>query len=130
MGTQIFVNLHVSDLNASIEFFTKLGFAFDENLTNDEAGCMIIDENIYALLVTEPFFKTITERDPADTRTVQEVALALSVDGRERVDELAEAAVSAGGQAAGEPMEEGPMYSRGFRDLDGHLWNVLHLAAA
>jgi predicted lactoylglutathione lyase len=77
--------------------------------------------------VTEPFFKTITDRDLVDTATAQEVALALDAESRERVDELTEAAVAAGGQAAGLPMDEDFMYSRGFRDLDGHLWNVLHM---
>lgn len=129
MATKIYVNLHVSDLNAAIDFFTKLGFAFDETMTSDEAGCMVIEENIYALLVTEPFFRTISGREPADTATVQEVALAIELDSRERVDEVADAAVSAGGTAAGEPQDEGFMYSRGFRDLDGHLWNVLHMPA-
>ncbi|MEV4060409.1 VOC family protein [Nonomuraea dietziae] len=129
MATKIFINLHVSDLNASIDFFTKLGFAFDADLTTDDAGCMVIDERIYALLVTEPFFRTITGREPADTAVAQEVALALEVAGRERVDELADAAVSAGGQASGEPQDEGFMYSRSFRDLDGHLWSVLHMPA-
>jgi predicted lactoylglutathione lyase len=65
----------------------------------------------------------------ADTAVAQEVALALEVAGRERVDELADAAVSAGGQASGEPQDEGFMYSRSFRDLDGHLWSVLHMPA-
>ncbi|MFI6321877.1 VOC family protein [Nonomuraea sp. NPDC050556] len=127
MATKIFVNLHVSDLGAAIDFFTKLGFAFDTNLTGEEAGCMIIDDGIYALLVTEPFFRTVTGREPVDTATAQEVALALELDSRERVDELADAAVAAGGTVAGETQDEDFMYSRGFRDLDGHLWNVLHM---
>ncbi|WP_084965879.1 VOC family protein [Thermoactinospora rubra] len=129
MATKIFVNLHVRDLNASIDFFTKLGFGFDPEFTNDDAGSMVIDEGIHALLVTEPFFTTITDRRPVDTAAFQEAAIALDVDSRERVDELADAAEAAGGLTAGEPIDDGFMYSRGFRDLDGHLWNVLHMPA-
>jgi predicted lactoylglutathione lyase len=127
MATKIFVNLHVADLSAAIAFYGKLGFPADQNLTGDEAACVVIDETIYLMLVTEPFFTNITERKLVDTATAQEVAVALGVENRERVDELTDAAIAAGGQAAGEPMDEDFMYSRGFRDLDGHLWNVLHM---
>ncbi|MEU5885090.1 VOC family protein [Spirillospora sp. NPDC047279] len=127
MSTSVFVNLHVRDVAASIAFFEKLGFAFDPEFTNEQAGCMVINENAFALLVTESFFRTVTDREPVDTATVNEVAIAFDADSRERVDELVETAISAGGQAAGEPQDEGFMYGRGFRDLDGHLWNVIHM---
>ena len=35
MATKIFVNLPVKDLNKSIEFFTKLGFSFNQQFTDD-----------------------------------------------------------------------------------------------
>ncbi|MBB6349930.1 hypothetical protein ACWGH8_43015 [Nonomuraea muscovyensis] len=58
-----------------IDLYIKLGFPFDADLTTDEAGCMVVDEHIYALLVTGPSFGTITGREPADTAAVQKVAL-------------------------------------------------------
>ncbi|MEU7899817.1 VOC family protein [Nonomuraea sp. NPDC049152] len=127
MTTKIFVNLHVADTKAAVDFFGGLGFALDADMTSDDAACLVIGENISAMLVAEPFFKEITGRDIADTGAVQEVALAISVDSRQRVDALVDGAVAAGGRAAGEPQDEEFMYSRGFRDLDGHLWNVLHM---
>ncbi|MFE3450804.1 VOC family protein [Nonomuraea sp. NPDC059194] len=130
MSTKIFINLPVADVKAAVGFFSGLGFTFEAEFGADHSACMVIGENIFAMLVSEPFFKDITSRDVADTKAVQEVALAISIDSREQVDALIEGAVSGGGQEAGEPQDEEYMYSRGFRDLDGHLWNVLYLPPA
>jgi hypothetical protein len=34
---------------------------------------------------------------------------------------------AAGGQALGEPQDDGFMYMRGFRDLDGHQWSFIYM---
>ena len=44
MATKIFVNLPVKDLNKSIEFFTKLGFSFNQQFTDETATCMIVTD--------------------------------------------------------------------------------------
>ena len=64
---QLFVNLAVKDLPRSMRFFQALGFTFDPRFTNDDAACMVIGEGIYAMLVTEPFFRGFTRREPCDT---------------------------------------------------------------
>jgi predicted lactoylglutathione lyase len=125
MSTKIFVNLAVKDLGASIDFFTKLGFSFQPDYTNDEAGCLVISDDIYAMLVTEPFFATVTNRPIADATKVTEVAVALAFDSRERVDQVVDAAVAQGAEVGAMQVDEEYMYSRGFHDPDGHLWNVL-----
>ncbi len=51
MATKIFVNLAVKDLNKSIKFFTKLGFTFNPQFTDDKAACMIIGEDIFEMLL-------------------------------------------------------------------------------
>ena len=45
MPTMIFVNLPVKDLNRSVEFFTKLGFKFNPQFTDETATCMIVSES-------------------------------------------------------------------------------------
>jgi uncharacterized protein len=125
MATKIFVNLPVKDLGASIDFFTKLGFPFHPDYTNDQAGSLVISDDIYAMLVTEPFFATFTNRPVADATTVTEVAVALLFDSRERVDQVVDDAVAQGAELGVEQVDDEYMYSRGFHDLDGHLWNVL-----
>ncbi|MDR7302254.1 VOC family protein [Haloactinomyces albus] len=127
MSTQIFVNLPVKDLDKSVGFFTELGFSFNQQFTDENATCMVIDENIYAMLLVEPFFQSFTKKSIVDTTKSTEAILALGLDSREQVDELADKALAAGGQPANDPMDEGFMYGRSFQDLDGHLWEVLYM---
>lgn len=127
MSRQIFVNLAVKDLDRSVRFFTELGFRFDQRFTDENATCMIVDENAYVMLLVEPFFKGFTKKDLADTAATTEVILAVSADSREQVDEIADRALAAGGAPSNDPMDEGFMYARSFEDPDGHLWEVLYM---
>jgi hypothetical protein len=60
VATKIFVNLPVKSLNKSVEFFTKLGFKFNPQFTDDTATCMIVTDDIFVMLLTEPKFKSFT----------------------------------------------------------------------
>ena len=88
MAKQIFVNLPIKDLNKSIAFFTKLGFKFNPQFTDENATCMIIGENMFAMLLMEKFFKTFIKKEIADAKKITEVLVALAVENREKVDEL------------------------------------------
>jgi len=130
MATKIFVNLPVKDLVASREFFTRLGYSFNPQFSDDNAGCLVISDDIFAMLLVEPFFKKFTHKEIADARTTAEAIVTLSADSRQQVDELVDAALSAGGRAAGETQDQGFMYGRGFQDLDGHLWEIMWMDPA
>lgn len=127
MSKKIFVNLHVKDLDKSIEFFKKLGFNFNAQFTNDKAASMVISDDIYAMLVTEPFFKTFTPKSIADTSKTSEVLIALSVDSNEEVNTMVNAALAAGGKEPRKATDHGFMYTRAFEDLDGHIWEILYM---
>lgn len=128
MAKQIFVNLPVKDLQQTIEFFTKLGFTFNPQFTDENATCMIIGENIYAMLLVEKFFKTfIPKKEICDARKNTEVLLALSVDSREQVDEFAQKAFDAGAMPARDAEDHGWMYGRSFEDINGHIWEVFYM---
>ncbi|MFC4729737.1 VOC family protein [Coralloluteibacterium thermophilus] len=128
MHKQIFVNLPVRDLDRSVRFFGALGYAFDPAFTNENATCMIVGENLFAMLLVEPFFQGfIGERRIADTRTHSEVLVCLSADSREEIDRLVARAIDAGGRAHGEPKDHGFMYGHGFVDPDGHIWELVHM---
>ncbi|MBD0349751.1 MAG: VOC family protein [Bacteroidota bacterium] len=127
MATKIFVNLPVKDLNKSIEFFTKLGFSFNPQFTDDQATCMIISENIFAMLLVEERFKDFTKKEICDATKSTEVLIALDADSREKVDELVQKAVEAGGSIYAEPQDHGWMYGHSFADPDGHQWEVLYM---
>ncbi|MGH3815316.1 MAG: VOC family protein [Pseudonocardiaceae bacterium] len=127
MSTKIFVNLPVKDLSKSIDFFTALGFSFNPQFTDENAGCLVISDDIYVMLLTEPFFKSFTNKDVVDAAKSTEVILALGVESRQQVDELVDKALAAGGQPGSFSNDESFMYGRSFQDLDGHLWEVLYM---
>lgn len=127
MVKQIFVNLPVKDLDKTIEFFTNLGFRFNPQFTDENATCMIIGKDIFAMLLVEKFFKTFTPKEIADAKNSTEVMLALSVGGRKEVDEMVSKAVKAGGKEPRAPQDHGWMYGRAFEDINGHIWEVFHM---
>jgi len=127
MAKQIFVNLPVKDLKRSVEFFTQLGYTFNPQFTDENATCMIIGENIFAMLLVEDFFRTFTDREIVDARTGVEAIIALALDSRAQVDEQVERARAAGGIIPREPQDHGFMYQHAFQDPDGHLWEVFYM---
>ncbi len=127
MAAQIFVNLPVTDLKKSVEFFTKLGFTFDPKFTDENATCMIVGENIFVMLLVESFFKTFTDKEICDARKCTEVLVCLSSESRGKVDDLVSKAVAAGGTAPRKSQDHGFMYQHGFEDLDGHIWELIYM---
>ena len=127
MATKIFVNLPVKDLDKSIEFFTKLGFSFNPQFTDDKATCMIIADNIFAMLLVEQRFKDFTKKELCDAMKNTEVLIALDAENKEKVDEMVSNAVNAGGSIYMEPQDHGWMYGHSFADLDGHQWEILFM---
>lgn len=124
---QIFVNLPVQDLKKSVEFFTKVGFEFDANFTDESATCMIIGENIYAMFLVEERFQSFISKKISNAADTTEVIVALSVDSREQVDAIVQAALDAGAKPSNEPQDHGFMYGWSFQDLDDHLWEVSYM---
>jgi predicted lactoylglutathione lyase len=127
MATQIFVNLPVKDLNKSIEFFTSLGYSFNPQFTNEQGASLVISDNIFFMLLTEPFFKSFIKKEIADATKVAETINCISVDSREAVDEMVRKAVAAGATVPNDKQDYGWMYGHGFQDLDGHLWEFAYM---
>ena len=130
MATKIFVNLPVKNLDKSKEFFGKLGHTFNPQFTDEKAACMVISEDIYAMLLTEPFFKTFISKEITDTSKSTEMLICLSADSREQVDELYEKAVAAGAKTPRDKNDMGFMYNVSFEDLDGHTWEIMWMDPA
>jgi len=124
---QIFVNLPVKNLERSKAFFAKLGFGFNAQFTNDQGACMVIGDNIFAMLLVESFFKTFTKKPIADATKTTEVIVCLSCESRAKVDELVAKAKAAGGTIPNAPQDHGFMYGHGFEDIDGHIWEVAYM---
>jgi predicted lactoylglutathione lyase len=127
LTTQIFVNLPVKDLNKSVEFFTSLGFEFNPQFTDENATCMIVSKDIFVMLLVKKFFKTFTKKQICDTTRDTEVIIALSAESREKVDQLIDKAIEAGGAEPRNAQDHGWMYGRSFEDINGHLWEVIYM---
>lgn len=127
MNTRLFVNLPVKDLKKSMDFFKKLGFAFNPQFTDENAGCMIIDKDNFAMLIVEEFFKKFTKKEISNAKNTTEVILSLSAESKEMVDEMVNKAFAAGAKPSNEKMEMDSMYGWSFQDLDDHLWEVFYM---
>ncbi|HWP12573.1 MAG TPA: VOC family protein [Ramlibacter sp.] len=127
MARQIYVNLPVKNLERAKAFFGSLGFAFNPQFTNESGACMVISDNIYAMLLTESFFQTFTKKPVADANRSTEVLVCLSCESRAEVDEMVRKALAAGGKAPNAPQDHGFMYGHGFEDMDGHVWELVYM---
>ena len=122
MATKIFVNLPVKDLEKSKDFFTKIGFTINPQFSDETAACVVISEDIYAMILTHEKFKQFTPKQIADSNQTSEVITALTFESKEKVDEVFNKALQAGGSEARPAQDHGFMYSRSFNDPDGHIW--------
>ncbi|WP_329301885.1 VOC family protein [Streptomyces sp. NBC_00659] len=126
----IFVNLPVSDVAASRKFFTELGYTINPQFSTDDCACVVISDTIIAMLLGRQRYADFTKKEIADATKTSEVLLCLSAESREKVDELVDAAIVAGGSGTGEAQDQGFMYGRAFDDLDGHTWEVMWMDPA
>lgn len=123
----IFVNLPVEDVTRSKAFFAALGFEFNAEFSDDSCTCMIVEENIYVMLLARARFTDFINDEVSDTSKSTEVITCLSADSRKQVDDTITEAIAAGGKSWKPVMEEGPMYGGSFQDPDGHVWELVHI---
>jgi uncharacterized protein len=130
MSRMIFVNLPVTDLNASMTFYKSMGFEKNPQFSDDTAACMVWSEAIYVMLLTHAKWRNFTSR-PIPPTTSSEVMLALSCNSREAVDGMNDAAAANGGTADINPRQDhGFMYGRSLADPDGHIWEAMWMDPA
>ena len=123
MFNAIYINLPVADVGRSLNFFENLGFEFNQQFTDASSACLIIGENMYAMLSNREKFAGFINK-PIASHDSTEAIISLSCKSKESVTELAEKAFSLGATKVNEPEDHGFMYSWGFEDLDGHLWDL------
>jgi predicted lactoylglutathione lyase len=123
----IFVNLPVKKIEATKAFFAALGFSFNPDFSDDKTACMIIEENIFAMLLEEDRFREFINNDISDATKAQEVLVALSTGSRAEVDDILAKALAAGAKPWKPIMDLGFMYGCSFQDIDGHVWEVVHM---
>lgn len=123
-SNQIFINISVKNIQKSTDFFKQLGFQFNPMFSDETTSCMIIGENIFAMMMEESRFISFTGKKIPDLHTYSETIYALTAQKKEQVDQIVEKAFSLGATKFSEPIDHGFMYVWGFQDLDGHLWEI------
>lgn len=121
---QIYVNLPVKDVEKTREFWTKIGFSINEQITDEKAVCVMMNDNIQIMFLQEEYFQTFSERQVPKGDTTQ-VLVAIGLDSREEVDQVVNAAVANGAYQHEEAQDHGWMYQNSFWDINGHGWNVI-----
>lgn len=125
MAKMIFVNLPVTDLDRSIDFYGAIGAEQNHQFSDETAACMVISDTIHVMLLTHPKYAGFTDKPIADAHKTSAVLIALSADARDDVDAMVAKATDAGGRADPGPVQDhGFMYGRSFEDPDGHHWEV------
>lgn len=120
----IYVNLPVKNLQASIKFFERIGFSFNSDFSDETGACLVIGDNIFAMLLTEKKFTGFTNLPITDAHKSTEVLIAIDQPSKEAVNDMVEKAVQAGGKIYSAPQDHGWMYQKSFADPDGHKWEV------
>jgi predicted lactoylglutathione lyase len=126
MMKMMFLNLPIANLQRSVEFFTALGFTFNPQFTDHETTCMIINDNTFVMLVENQKFEQFVNKPIADN-SVTEAIFGFACESADEVRELAEKAFEMGARKVNDPEDIGFMFSWGFEDLDGHLWDLFYM---
>ena len=121
------MNLPVTDLPASRDFYTALGFPVNEAFSDDQAAAIVVSETIVLMLLTRDRFADFVTGAVGDPKDGPTAITCLSAESPAEVDRLVGTALASGGSAWLPKMEDGPMYGHSFADPDGHVWEVLHM---
>ncbi|MFU8945194.1 VOC family protein [Mycetocola zhadangensis] len=128
--TDIFVNLPITDLEQTRTFYTALGWEINPLFSDENAACIVVDTNIYLMLLTRDFLATFTDKTIIDTTTSVQAMTAFSRESRADVDALMEKGLAAGGTAPRGAQDYGYMYSRDLEDPDGNILEFVYMDPA
>lgn len=128
MAKQVFINLPVSDLEASKAFYEKLGFTNNPAFTDERGAAMMWSDEIIVMLLTHEFYQRfIGNKTVADTKTQSAALLALLMESREAVQQFADVAKANGGDYykvdLGVPEDQ--MFGLEVSDPDGNHWEPM-----
>ncbi|MEO5945178.1 MAG: VOC family protein [Chitinophagaceae bacterium] len=130
MSKQIFINLAVTNLEKSMEFYTALGFSNNPQFSDETGKCMVWGESIFVMLLTHEKFSSFATKPIADTKTTVAALFSLSMDNLEAVNKMMTAGLKAGGTEPSEMKDYGFMQQRTIEDFDGHTWEIFFMDMA
>lgn len=127
MAKQVFINLAVTDLQKSMDFYTALGFTKNPQFSDDSGKCMVWSEHIFVMLLTHEKFAGFATKPIADTKSAVAGLFSLSVDSVEEVNRIVTNGLQSGGKEPSEMRDYGFMQQRTIEDFDGHTWEIFFM---
>jgi predicted lactoylglutathione lyase len=124
---QLFINLPVRNLDASMHFYTQLGFTINPLFTFDNQKCMVWSDHVYLMLQSYEMFQSGNTKRLADPKKNTIATFTLPVESIDQLNAMMEKAIQAGGTEPTPLLDEGFMQVRNIEDLDGHQWGIICL---
>jgi uncharacterized protein len=124
---QLFINLPVKDVKASMTFYSQLGFAVNPLFSFEDQKCMTWGDQIFLMLQTYELFSSGNKKNLPDTKENTITSFTLPVESPDKVNEMIENGLKAGGTESTPMIDEGFMQGRNIEDLDGHHWSIIYL---
>jgi hypothetical protein len=104
-----------------------MGFAVNPQFSDESGKCLVWSEHIYLMIMTKEKFNGFITKPIADTKNSIAALFSLSVESIEKVNEIVDHAVAAGGIEPSEMKDYGFMQQRTIEDFDGHTWEVFYM---
>lgn len=127
MTKQIFINLPVENVEKSMGFYTQLGFTNKALFSDDQQKCMVWSEHIYVMLIAQEKFTSYSKKPVAVKKNNIDAYFTLPVESLDKVHEIVENGLKAGGTEPIPMIDEGFMQIRKIEDFDGHTWDIIYL---
>jgi predicted lactoylglutathione lyase len=127
MTKQIFINLAVSDVQKSMDFYSALGFTNNPQFSDDSGKCMVWSENIFLMILSHEKFSSFTSKEIADSKSKIAGLYSLSLENIDEVNNMMENGLKAGGIEPNEARDYGFMFQRTIEDFDGHTWEIFFM---
>lgn len=124
---QLFINLPVSDLEKSMQFYIALGFTTYPLFTDEDQKCMVWSDSIYLMLQSRQFSNSYLKKQMIDARNYQMPSFTFPVQSIEEVNKMMEHGLKSGGLEPVPTTKEDFMYLRSIEDIDGYLWGIMYL---
>lgn len=127
MAKQIFINLAVTNLQKSMDFYTALGFTNNPQFSDETGKCMAWSESIFVMLLSHEKFSSFATKPIADTKSTVAGLFSLPLDSLDEVNNMMENGLKAGGIEPNEMKDYGFMQQRTIEDFDGHTWEIFYM---
>lgn len=124
---QIFINLAVTDVAKSMEFYAALGFTNNPQFSDESGKCMVWEENIFLMILSHEKFASFATKPIADTKNTLAGLFSLSMNSLDEVNAFMDKGLKAGGKEPHKMRDYGFMQQRTLEDFDGHTWEVFYM---